>query len=69
MALVSICLIRWYKKKQTKRPRRVGSFPMPGDESFGKGEKYELTDKSEGKIVLYEDVDFWAEGRSNEAFN
>ena len=72
LALVSIFLIRWYKKKTTKRPRRVGSAFLPADEASGNREKYELSDKSEEKIIFCEEADFWAkpaQGRSNEAFN
>ena len=71
LALASICLIRWYKKKKTKRPTRVGSVVMPADESFGNPEKYELTDKTKEKIVFCEEDAFWAkpaEGKSNEGF-
>ena len=71
LALASICLVRWYKKKETKRPTRVGSDLMPADESLGNREKYELTDKSAEKMVFCEEEAFWtkpAEGKSNEGF-
>ena len=71
LALASICLVRPFKKKKVKRPR---SDPenMSADEALGNREKYELSDKSEEKIVFCEEVDFRPkpkEGRSNEGFN
>ena len=64
LALVSICLIRLCKRKEVKRPR-LDSDIVPVEEALGNREKYELSDKSKGKIFSDKPV----EGRLNEAFN
>ena len=73
LALATICLVRFKKKKKTSGRKRRGSGVMPYEEAFPNPEKYELQNtKSMENIIYFEEVGVWAKtdgGKSNEAFD
>ena len=73
LALVSICLVRFNKKKKRGFRKRRCSGVMPSEEAFPNQEKYELKNtKSMENIIYFEEVGAWAttdKGKSNEAFD
>ena len=72
LALATICLVR-FKKKKTLGRKRLGLGVMPQEEAFPNPEKYELENtKSMENIIYFEKVGVSAKtdgGKSNEAFD